>query len=240
MTEVGSEQDAAAGLSARFFAIPWLCALSMSWTVGVIDAFTFDRYGVFTSNQAGNLVVLAVGLPTGSPTALRAGLSVLGACVGVVVGLVIASRFRRTSPMRLGAPLILAMVVLLASSLLDAQAPRYPALVIPMVSFALACAAAGLLDAPAIRGWITANTGAFLSAVAGLAAPPYGRGALRQRTPAQRNGVVVTVGFFLGALAYGTGIVLRPHPVLIGALPAILAVGLSTLDVVRNRNRNRT
>lgn len=238
MTETGASPDLPVeGLSNRFFAIPWLFALSMSWTVGVIDAFTFDRYGVFTSNQAGNLVVLAVGLPDGAPTSVRAGLSLLGACAGVVVGLIIAGRFNRTNPMRLGAPLSLAMLVLLGSSLLDAQGPRYPSLVIPMVSFALACTAAGLLDAPAIRGWITANTGAFLSAVSGLAAPPYGRGSLRGRTPAQRNGVVVTVGFFLGALAYGTGIVLRPNPVLIGALPAIAAVGLSMLDILRRRRR---
>jgi uncharacterized membrane protein YoaK (UPF0700 family) len=232
------EAAPAEGIATRFFAIPWLFALAMSWTVGVIDAFTFDRYGVFTSNQAGNLVVLAVGLPDGSPTVVRAGLSLLGACLGVVVGLIIAGRFKRSNPMRLGAPVSLAMVVLLASSLLDAQAARYPSLVIPMVSFALACTAAGLLDAPAIRGWITANTGAFLSAVAGLAAPPYGRGSLRGRTPVQRNGVIVTLGFFLGALAYGAGVVVHPNPVLIGALPAIVAVVLSLLDILRTRGRD--
>ena len=193
----------------------------------------FARHPPDGGQRTGFARALAIvgAIATGFPLA-----GILGLLPGV--GLIIAGRFNRTNPMRLGAPVSLAMLVLLGSSLLDAQGPRYPSLVIPMVSFALACMAAGLLDAPAIRGWITANTGAFLSAVSGRPAPPYGRGSLRGRTPAQRNGVVVTVGFFVGALAYGTGIVLKPNPVLIGALPAIVAVGLSMLDILRRRLRD--
>ena len=33
--------------------------IALTFTVGVVDAFAFDTFGVFTTNQAGNIVVFA-------------------------------------------------------------------------------------------------------------------------------------------------------------------------------------
>ena len=79
----------------HFFARPWLAALALPWTVGVIDSYSFAEYGVFTSNQAGNLVVLGNELPQDPQQTTLAGLSLLGAVAGVAAATVLQRLFAK-------------------------------------------------------------------------------------------------------------------------------------------------
>ncbi len=216
----------------HFFARPWLAALALAWTVGVIDAFSFSEYGVFTSNQAGNLVVLGTEIPHDPQRAVLAGLSLLGAVVGVAVATVIQRHLSTRRWLQVAVPLALMISLMILSSVLRLVSDSPPWVQVPLTSTALAGLATAVYSTPAIHGWITANTGAVLTTV---------RTAVQTRTERRASAVAVqpaimiTLGFLAGALLWGSGVFGAADPTPLALLPTLLALGLSLVNAKRSR-----
>jgi hypothetical protein len=65
------------------FRHPYPAVLLLTMVAGALDALAFERFGVFTSNQAGNLVVVWTLLPTEPASALLSVASILGCGLGI-------------------------------------------------------------------------------------------------------------------------------------------------------------
>lgn len=214
----------------RFFGRAWLAALALSWTVGVIDAYSFQEYGVFTSNQAGNLVVLGTELPRDPEKATLAALSLLGAVVGVALATVIQRFLEGKRWLQVAFPMLLMIVLMVAASFLR-QVVNSPAQVlVPLTSAALAGLATAVLKVPAVRGWITANTGAVLTTVHTIFEGPR---AARASGQPVRSAVMITVGFLSGAMAWGSGILGASDPSVPALIPTLIAVGVAVANEIR-------
>lgn len=220
----------------RFFARPWLAALALSWTVGVIDAYSFAEYGVFTSNQAGNLVVLGTQLPHDPGQATLAALSLLGAIAGVAVATVL-QRLVRHPWRQVAAPLVL-MIVLIVITWAMRQFLDSPAwALVPLTSAALAGLATALYRTPAIQGWITANTGAVLTTVHTAMQTSQER---RANPRPVQSAIMITLGFLAGAVLWGSGVFGRADPSLPALIPTLVAVFLALADERRDRSTAHT
>ena len=218
----------------RFFARAWLAALALSWTVGVIDAYSFQVYGVFTSNQAGNLVVLGTELPHNPQRAALAGLSLLGAVVGVAFATLIQRLLVKRQWLQVAVPMILMILLIITASLLRHLADSPPQVLVPLTSAGLAGLATAVLRVPAVRGWITANTGAVLTTVHTIFQGP--RAARAGGQPVQ-SAVMITVGFLTGALAWGSGILGTNDPSIPALIPTLLAVGIAIGNEIRSKTQ---
>ncbi|MCU0278651.1 MAG: DUF1275 domain-containing protein [Candidatus Nanopelagicales bacterium] len=216
----------------RFFARPWLAALALAWTVGVIDAYSFEAYGVFTSNQAGNLVVLGTQLPQDPARAGLAALSLLGAVVGVAVASLIQRALQRHAWLQIAVPMLLMIALILLTSFMRQVLNSPATMLVPITSMALAGLATSVLRVPAVRGWITANTGAVLTTVHTVFEGPKARTSGGQ--PVQ-SAVMITLGFLCGALAWGSGILGSNEPTLPALLPTAVAVGLAVANDIKSR-----
>lgn len=214
----------------RFFGRAWLAALALSWTVGVIDAYSFQAYGVFTSNQAGNLVVLGTELPHDPDRAALAGLSLLGAIAGVAISTLLQRSLARRRWLQVAVPMILMILLIVTTSIMRHFLASPPQVLVPMTSAGLAGLATAVLRVPAVRGWITANTGAVLTTV---------HAAFQGRTAAPAGGqpvqsaAMITLGFLTGALAWGSGLLGSSDPSLPALIPTLLAVGIAVADEIR-------
>lgn len=217
----------------QFFARPWLAAALLSWTVGVIDAFSFATYGVFTSNQAGNLVVLGTALASDPRTAQLAAASLLGAVAGVAITTVIQKMLGEMQWLKIAVPTIAMVVAVFTTWLLKRFLDSPDVVLVPLTSAALAGLATALLRVKAVQGWITANTGALLTSVLTLAGGRKPSGGSGQ--PVQ-SAAMITLGFFAGALAYGSG-VLGANPTLPALIPALFVVILALLNQIREHSR---
>jgi len=211
--------------NARYFGKPWLVAFVMSWTVGVVDTFSFDAYGVFTTNQAGNLVVVASESVDSWDRSRLAVLSLVGAALGVIIGVLLRRRFPGPLGPRIAVPVVMGAAVLAGVGIASILERAPTALMTPLVAMGITCVAAGLIGAPGIRGWLTANTGSYLDAVSGIV-DRDGPGPWWRRTLARRYkmAIVITLGFSAGALSYGLGLLNAPHPLVIGVLPMIITI----------------
>ncbi len=215
-----------------FFRHPRFAAFLLAWTVGVIDASTFQRFGVFTSNQAGNLVIIATNAFSDPTAAHLPALSLAGAAVGVVFGTWLGTRFDPRLGLRVVAPMTLATALLLVSVLLDLL--DLTTALIPVISAGLACLASAMILLPAVGMWITANTGQFLTTVSGLLGPRSGRG-LKKAVPVPAvNAATLISGFILGALFVG-GHLMPTRAILPALIPAFAAIGLGFAEVLRRR-----
>ncbi len=214
----------------RFFGRAWLAALALSWTVGVIDAYSFQVYGVFTSNQAGNLVVLGTELPHNPDRAALAGLSLLGAVVGVAISTLLQRLLVQKRWLQVAVPMILMILLIITSSLLRHVFASPPQVLVPLTSAGLAGLATAVLRVPAVRGWITANTGAVLTTVHTVF---QGRKAARAGGQPVQSAVMITLGFLTGALAWGSGILGTNDPSLPALIPTLLAVGIAVANEIR-------
>lgn len=214
----------------RFFGRAWLAALALSWTVGVIDSYSYGAYGVFTSNQAGNLVVLGTELPHNPQRAVLAGLSLLGAIVGVALATVIQRLLDGRRWLQVAVPMILMIALIITASLLRHLFDSPPRVLVPLTSAGLAGLATAVLRVPAVRGWITANTGAVLTTVHTVFQGPK---AARAGGQPVQSAVMITLGFLTGALAWGSGILGTTDPSLPALIPTLIAVGIAVGNEVR-------
>jgi len=206
-----------------FFRYPWAATLLMAWTVGVIDGSTWQRFEVFTSNQAGNLVLVGTTVFTDPAAAALPSASLLGAILGVVAGTILGRHFPADAPLRVLAPLILATAMMVVTVVLDLGGAPLPAL-IPAVSGSLACLATAMVFLPSIGIWITANTGQLLATVQGLSEARPG-GWIRGLPFPVRRAVMLTLGFVLGAICSGIPVV-TTHALLFGLVPTFFAIGM--------------
>lgn len=214
---------------------PFVALACLAMTMGIVDAFAFDTFGVFTTNQAGNLVVFANAPWEEWSKARLAGWALLGAGVGAVVGAGLHRLAGRRHPHDLIWPLAAGAVLLLPAPVVNAIYGR-PSWLVPIMAAATGCMAAGWMLAAGPRMWLTANTGAFLGTTTALVYPDgvdaQGR-SRRFRTTASRTALMGTVGFVAGVLIYGSGVADRPHPVLIALVPTLAAVVIMWRDALR-------
>lgn len=217
----------------RFFSRPWLAALALSWTVGVIDAYSYAEYGVFTSNQAGNLVLLGTDLPHDPEHAALAGLSLFGAAVGVAAATLLQRSLRGQRWRQMAVPLGLMVCLMLLTMLMRQVLDSPPQVLVPLTSTALAGLATAVYRTPAIQGWITANTGAVLTTVhTAFQTSEERRSATKPVLPA----IMITTGFLAGALLWGSGVFGTTDPTLTALAPTVVALALALADDRRARN----
>lgn len=205
---------------------PYVALACLAMTMGIVDAFAFDNFGVFTTNQAGNLVVFANAPWEEWGKAQLAGGALLGAGLGAVLGAGLYRLARRKPPHDLFWPLVAGAILLLPAPVVNAVYGR-PSWLVPVMAAATGCMAAGWMLAAGPKMWLTANTGAFLNAVTAVAYPDGVDAAGRQRrfrTVASRTALIATLGFVAGILVYGSGVAERPHPVLVALVPVAAAV----------------
>lgn len=79
--------------AAAVFRHPYAVVLVLTAVAGAVDAVAFEWFGVFTSNQAGNLVVVWTLLPTDPAAALLSAASVVGCGFGVATVALLRRRF---------------------------------------------------------------------------------------------------------------------------------------------------
>lgn len=208
----------------QFFARPWLAALALSWTVGVIDAYSFTTYGVFTSNQAGNLVVLGTELPQDPQRATLAALSLAGAVAGVAVATLLQRMLARHPWRQIAVPMALMILLIVATSVMRHALDSPATELVPVTSAALAGLATAVYRTPAIQGWITANTGAVLTTVHTAVQTPAER---RKSGGRALSAIMITTGFLCGALLWGSGVFGPADPTVPALLPTLVAVVLA-------------
>lgn len=222
----------------RIGPLPFVALASLAMTMGIVDAFAFDKFGVFTTNQAGNLVVFVSGPWNVGGKAVLAGGALLGAGVGAVLGAGLYRLAGGQPPRNLLWPLMAGALLLLPAPIVNTLYGR-PSWLVPVMAAATGCMAGGWMLAAAPKMWLTANTGAYLAAVTATVYPDGedadGRRRRFQRTPS-RTAAMSTLGFIGGILIYSSGITDRPHPVLVALVPTALAVLVTILD---ERNRRR-
>ncbi len=215
----------------HFFARPWLVALALAWTVGVIDSYSFAEYGVFTSNQAGNLVVLGNELPKDPQQATLAGLSLLGAVAGVAIATVLQRLLARGPWLQIAVPLVLMILLMVVAWILRHVIGSPPSVLVPVTSAALAGLATAVYRTPAIQGWITANTGAVLTTVhTAFETSEQRRKASKPVQPA----IMITLGFLSGALVWGSGVFGSTDPTPVALVPTLIALGLAVTNARRS------
>lgn len=217
----------------QFLQRPWVGALLLSWAVGVVDSYGFDRYGVFTTNQAGNLVIFAHSSVDSAQRIGLAGLSLLGAISGVVGGVLIQKRFHDEYWLRIAAPALVGVALLAVLGVLDILGETDPSYTIITVATGMALIATGVLGTPFVSNWLTGNTGALLTSAAGVT---NSGGRWRQMPRTVKSALAITAGFMLGAASYALFLASSPYALLIGLLPTFV-VALLALDSHR-RNRS--
>ncbi len=208
---------------------PWVATALLAWTIGVFDTSTYLEFGVFTSNQAGNLVVAATEIFREPAAAALPLISLGGAIVGAVMGNILGRRYPDVDDRAVTAPLAAAMVLLLVTAALDLLAVQDWA-VISVAAAALACLAVAVIRAPAVGMWLTANTGQLLSAVQGLAElRSLGWSGL---PPIARVSIIAMLGFCLGAAAVGSGL-LSDNAIVLAVGPAVVGLWLGAASLRR-------
>ena len=215
----------------QFLGRPWLGALVLSWSVGVVDSYGYDRHGVFTTNQAGNLVIFAHNSVDGGQRVSLAALSLAGAISGVVVGVLIQKRFADKYWLRIAAPTLVGVALLAVLGVMDIFGDTNPQVTITTVATGMAMIATGILGTPFVSNWLTGNTGALLSSAAGLTSSG---GHWRRLPRSVKSALAITAGFVLGAASYALILDRLSYALLIGLLPTFL-VALLALDSHRRQ-----
>lgn len=208
---------------------PWVTTALLAWTIGVFDTSTYLKYGVFTSNQAGNLVVAATEIFSEPSAAVLPVVSLTGAIVGTVVSNLLARRYSDTDERAVTVPLAVAAILLLGTAALDLLGVAAVG-VIALAAAALACLAVAMVRAPRVGAWLTANTGQLLTAV---------KGASELRSLGWRGlpaiaqiSIVAMAGFCTGAAAVGSGL-LSDNAIALAVGPAIVALWLAAASLRR-------
>lgn len=215
----------------QFLSRPWVGALLLSWAVGVVDSYGYDRYRVFTTNQAGNLVIFAHASVDGTQRVGLAGLSLTGAIAGVVVGVLIQKRYRDQYWLRIATPSLVGVAILAALGVMDILGEINPPVTITAVATGMAMIATGVLGTPFVANWLTGNTGALLTSAAGVT---KSGGRWRHMPRSVKSALAITAGFVAGAASYALFLDRSQYALLIGLLPTFL-VALLALDAHRRK-----
>lgn len=198
------------------FRHPYPVVLLLTLVAGTLDAIAYERFGVFTSNQAGNLVVVWTLLPTEPASALLSVASILGCGLGIAAVIVLrhvvpwlCSGHGSRVLLILAALLIVVeawvgdaitdRVVLTGSLTPDLWSRGWwaAATSIALAAFSLAAMAAVFVTAAGVKVPILASTNAYVDAVR------YGTAAgLRRTEVGWRRAAVLAAGF---PLAWTTG-----------------------------------
>ncbi len=75
------------------FVNPRRIVLALTFVAGLLDAVGFAQYGVFTANQAGNLVIVWTELPDDASVALLSLASILGCGLGVALVVILRAQW---------------------------------------------------------------------------------------------------------------------------------------------------
>jgi hypothetical protein len=172
------------------FRHPLAVVLLVTFVVGALDAVGFQQFGVFTANQAGNLVIVWTLLPATPESAGLALASLLG-CGAGIVAVVLARRAWRWLVTPAGSRVMLvaaaALIVgaqrigrSLSTSSAAAQVPDLwssgwwsECAAIALIAFSIAVLGMVFISGGGVRAPILASTNAFVDAlrygVAGLA-----------------------------------------------------------------------
>jgi hypothetical protein len=151
------------------FRYPFLVIGLLAGIAGALDAIVFAAYGVFTANQAGNLVLVWVHLLDETSIAALSAASIVGSALGI--SLVVAVRIRATRRGRtpaLKAPLIAAFFVLAqagAVSGLVTAALWERLLFVAISAFGLGLLGASVMLFDGRPTTVIGSTGAFISSV---------------------------------------------------------------------------
>jgi len=215
----------------QFLRRPWVGALLLSWAVGVVDSYGYDRHGVFTTNQAGNLVIVAHSSVDNFSRVGLAGLALVGAIVGVVLGVSIQKRLPQEYWLRIATPTLVGVTILAVLGVVDIASVPRAELVIPTVALGMALIATGVLNTPFVSNWLTGNTGSLLSATAGVT---NSAGRWQRMPQSVRSAIAITSGFILGAASYALFLTESRYALLIGLLPTFI-VTLLALSAHRRR-----
>jgi hypothetical protein len=154
----------------------------LSGIAGALDAISFGAFGIFTANQAGNLVLIWVRLPTEPLTAALSVASILGSGLGIAFLILLRLRFNarnRVLPMRI--TLVITLIVLalttIATSLVGINARSDPtqliaennwwylALVVALSAMGLGVLGASVMVVRGQRTSVIGTTGAYISMV---------------------------------------------------------------------------
>jgi hypothetical protein len=164
------------------FRWPLVTLALLAGIAGALDAISFSAFGIFTANQAGNLVLIWVRLPTEPQIAALSVASVLGSGIGIALLVTIRMKFNRRNrelPMRV--TLIFTLIVLalttIATSLLgiDARSTStslitqndwwYLALVVAISAMGLGVMGASIMLVRGQHTTVIGSTGAYISLV---------------------------------------------------------------------------
>lgn len=207
-----------------------LLALGLTTGVsGLVDAFTLLRYGVFTANQAGNVVHIGMGLGGAFPGWPAALASVAGFGAGAVLG----GRLRKAA--RLPPPAAELIGVIAAATLwsvadlvLDSGTDYtgYRALLTAVSALVLGILARLFLRTAGVRTTTTYQTGTVLSVADGLARWIRGGGRPGRAT---RTWLLGLLGIGCYAAGGALGAVVRGWP---AAVFALTVAALATLLVI--------
>lgn len=215
----------------------WRAAFPVSLTVGVVDTYSYDRYQAFTTNQAGNLVVVANEIRDRPQSWQLAVFALLGAALGAVVAVFIRSRVRQGSAWQVGIPLSMGATLLTVVGVVSVFQTASAGGEVVALAVGVAMIAAAVVGTPAVPGWITADTGNYLTAVTSpVASSPGEKPAEPHVHNLARSATLIVLGFFAGALSYTLLLKGSPWVLFIGVAPAVLVVFAELASPRRQRS----
>lgn len=149
------------------FAHPLRTVLTITFVVGALDAMSFRLFGVFTANQAGNLVVIWTSLVGDRTTALLSLASLIGCAIGVVSVVV----FRHAWPWLAGPTgsrvllVVSALLTVLAAYLGVTVTGQWHLLSVAIAAYSVAVLGMVFISADGLRAPVLASTNAFVDAI---------------------------------------------------------------------------
>ena len=185
--------------AATVFAHPYAVVLILTGLAGAVDAVAFEWFGVFTSNQAGNLVVVWTLLEQAPASALLSAASVIGCAAGVAAMALLRQRSAflgtpRGSRLLMAASGGLVVVAAVVSVRVTAPSGGQPAALtlgsaawwasavsVSLAAASLAAMAVVVVSANGTPASILAPTNSYVAAVRLGVAARFVPGALRSR-----------------------------------------------------------
>ena len=171
------------GIDARnAFRWPLFAVGMLAGIAGALDAIAFSSFGVFTANQAGNLVLVWVRLPIDAQVAAFSAVSMAGCALGIATVVAVRMRsLRQKRPTTIRRPLFAAIALLAIAYFLTSLVGVAPqetsstaqstsdwwqrAGLVAISAYGLGVLGASVLLVDGRRTTVIGSTGAFLSAV---------------------------------------------------------------------------
>lgn len=171
------------GIDARdAFRWPLFAVGMLAGIAGALDAIAFSSFGVFTANQAGNLVLVWVRLPVDAQIAAFSAVSIAGCALGIATVVTVRMRsLHRGRPTTIRRPLFAAIALLAIAYFLTSVVGVEPqrtvstpesitdwwqrAGLVAVSAYGLGVLGASVLLVDGQRTTVIGSTGAFMSAV---------------------------------------------------------------------------